>query len=109
MEGDIILLTKEAKDKSKFRQSSKWKNWRKYLKGKRKVDEITNKPLYKGWQCHHLDMSSEHYTELYEDKFICVNRKTHDVIHWLFRYTNWKEVLYNLSKIMTEMEKYNER
>lgn len=101
-------MTKESKAKSKFRQSSKWKSWRKYLKGKRKVDEITGAPLYKGWQCHHLDMRPENYEDLREEKFICVNRQTHQMIHWLFRYRDWKRVLFKLSKLMTEMDKYRQ-
>lgn len=99
-------MTKESKAKTKFRSTSKWKNWRKYLKNKRKNDELTGSPLYSGWQCHHLDMSAEHYEDLREDKFCCLNRKSHDMIHFLFRYKNWKEILKNAEKILTKMEKY---
>lgn len=100
-------MTKEAKHKADFRKTSKWKNWRKYLKSKRKVDEITGKPLYKGFQVHHLDMRDDHYEELYEEKFACLNRKTHDVVHFLYRYDNWEDILENLKQLLYRMEEYN--
>lgn len=102
-------MTREAKHKANFRKTSKWKNWRKYMKSKRKVDEVTGKPLYKGWQLHHLDMRDEHYEELYEDRFCCLNRKTHDMIHWLYRYDNYDEILMNMKIIIQKMRKYNEQ
>ena len=101
-------MTDEAKKKASFRKTSKWKNWRKHLKTKRKTDEVTGKPLYKGWQCHHFDMRIENYEDLREEKFACLNKQTHEVVHWMFRYKNWKEIIYNLSKILTEMEKYRD-
>lgn len=99
-------MTEEAKLKRNFRATSKWKNWRKYLKTKRKVDEITGKPLYKGFQCHHLDMRIDNYTDLREDKFVVLNKTTHDVVHFLFRYSNWREILEKLYNILERMEKY---
>ena len=99
-------MTDEAKKKRNFRATSKWKNWRKYMKKKHKTDDITGRPLYKGFQVHHLDMRAENYEDLREDKFATLNKQTHDVLHWLFRYDNWRQILYNLSKMLTEMEKY---
>ena len=102
------ILTAEQKHKRDFRGTSKWKNWRKYLKNKQKVDQITGKPLLKGFNCHHLDMRDEWYEDLHEDKFICLNKQTHEVLHWLFRYRNWRQVLYNLSDYLSKMEQYRE-
>lgn len=100
-------MTKESKHKAEFRKTSKWKNWRKYLKTKRKVDECTGKPLLKGFQVHHLDMRDENYEDLREEKFSVLNRKTHDCIHWLFRYSNWREVMQKMADILERMEEYN--
>lgn len=100
-------MTKEQKHKSKFRQTSKWKNWRKYLKGKRKVDAVTGKPLLKGWNLHHCDMNDAHYENLVEDNFECLNKASHEMIHWLFRYKNWRELLTNIYRILEKMEKLN--
>lgn len=49
-------------------------------------DAITGKKLYKGWTLHHLDLNPENYNILDENNFIPLNKKTHDVIHFLVRY-----------------------
>ena len=60
------------KEKTKFRASSKWKKFRVFMKklfeGK---DAITGKPLYKGWNLHHLD--EKNYSDLKPEKFIPLN------------------------------------
>lgn len=102
-------MTKEAKLKTKFRQSSKWKNFRKYMKKRQGVDFVTQKPLLSGFQLHHEDMSAENYENLNPDNFVCLNRTTHKVCHWLFRYTNWREILSNLYIILEKMERLNKQ
>lgn len=100
-------MTNQQK-KSKFRSSSDWKKFRKEMYHKANgLDRITGKPLRKGWQLHHLDMKPENYAELIPEKFVCVNRTTHEMIHWLFRYRNWKQCLCNLNDIIAEMCYYN--
>lgn len=78
----------KAKDvKAKFRQSKEWKEFRKRIFDKQDgKDIITGKKLYKGFNCHHLDMSAENYDQLIEENFIAVNKTTHETIHTLFRY-----------------------
>lgn len=105
----IKPTTPEAKEKSKFRQSSVWKHFRYILKKERKVDQITGKPLYKGFQVHHLDMSLQNYKDLNPDKFRTYNRTTHEVIHWLYKYPNWEEVLENISRDLKIMDNLNHR
>lgn len=73
--------------KTKFRSSAVWKKFRSRLKSERKVDEITRKPLLKGFQLHHLDLDENHYEDISDEThFSCLNRQTHDMIHWLLRY-----------------------
>ena len=72
------------------------------------IDVITGKPLRKGWQLHHLDMELERYANLNPEKFICVNRQTHEMIHWVFRYQDWKQLLFNLSDVIAKMQFYKD-
>lgn len=99
-------MTKEAKHKQKFRSSAKWKKFRAYMKKKYKVDAITGKPLRAGWQLHHLDMSDDHYEDLEEENFICLNRNTHKIIHEIFRYDT-DQYLYNMNKYLCKMKELN--
>ena len=78
----------KAKDiKSKFRASKEWREFRKIIFDKQNgKDIITGKKLYKGFNCHHLDMSADNYDKLIEENFVAVNKNTHETIHTLFRY-----------------------
>ena len=102
-------MTNASKEKAKFRQSSKWYNFRKLMRKNNKVDYVTGYPLRKGWQLHHLDMSLEHYKLLDPINFTCLNRKTHDIVHFLFRYKNWRECLKHLEIVLSRMEELNNR
>lgn len=101
-------MTEAQRKKQKFRKSSKWTNFRKYLKNKQKTDFITKKPLLKGAQCHHLDMSEKNYEVLDEEKFVMLNRNMHKIVHELFRYyPKDHSILDRLKEILDEMERYN--
>ena len=75
------------KDKTKFRNSSKWKKFRLKLRTERKVDELTRKPLHNRWNLHHMDFDPNQY-ECIEDEshFLCLNQQTHEFLHWWMRY-----------------------
>lgn len=96
------------KEKTKFRASSKWKKFRvfmkKLFKGK---DAITGKPLYKGWNLHHLD--EKNYSDLKPEKFIPLNKKSHEMVHFLERYDNYEDVAANLVKYVKIMRAYKEK
>ena len=79
------------KEKTKFRSTSTWKKWRIHIKKLfNNKDAITHQPLHKGFNIHHLD--EPHYNDLKDEKFIPLNKQTHDVIHWLARYDNYEEI-----------------
>lgn len=101
--------TKQAKAKCKFRSSSKWKKLRDKLKKQRKLDELTMKPLRAGWNLHHLDMSESHYEDISnESHFSCLNRQSHECIHFLFRYyKDDHSILLRLKDILDRMERLN--
>lgn len=92
------------KEKTKFRSSSKWKDFRKRLGKERKLDEITKKPLLKGWSLHHLN--EKNYADLNPNNFTCLNSFTHKVVHWLERYDNYEEVLDNLKIVVERMKSF---
>lgn len=96
-------MTEAEKEKRKFRQSKEWKEFREVLKkqagGK---DAITQKPLRKGFQCHHRDLNKENYKNLIPEQFICCNIMTHDFIHWLYLY--YKADPSIIDRIKAEME-----
>lgn len=105
-------MSKAQNSKSKFRSTSKWKKFRKSLKEKRKLDEITLKPLYKGWNCHHMILDPKKYEDLTnEDNFATLNHNTHEFIHWAFN--NYKKdplfldrVKYVLDDMLIKNEKF---
>lgn len=94
------------KEKTKFRSTPKWKKFRLFMKNKQQVDAVTKKCLYKGWNLHHLD--ERHYDDLNPEKFACLNRMTHDVVHWLERYDNYEEICQNLITLIRKMKEYKE-
>jgi len=74
------------KEKSRFRYSDEWKAFRLLCKRKSGgVDYITGEPLQRGWELHHLDLSSDGYTKIGNvQDFICVNHTTHTYLHYLY-------------------------
>ena len=100
----------KAKDaKAKFRQSKEWKEFRKRIFDKQDgKDIITGKKLYKGYNVHHCDMSTENYDKLIEENFIAINKQTHDALHFLFRYYRTdKDILDRLKTILDRMNELN--
>lgn len=96
--------------KTKVRATKEWQEFRKEMYERSGgIDRITGKPLRKGWQLHHLDLNPDNYAILDSDKFVCVNRTTHEMIHWLFRYrSNWKQCMCNLADVIGEMCYFND-
>lgn len=68
------------------------------------LDAVTGKPLRPGWNLHHLNESR--YDDLKPEKFRCLNKQSHEAVHWLSRYQNYEEVATNLVAIVKEMKNY---
>ena len=101
----------KAKDiKAKLRQSKEWREFRKKIFDKQDgKDIITGKKLYKGYNVHHLDMSAENYDKLIEENFVALNKQTHEVLHFLFRYYQKdKTILDRLKTVLDRMNELNE-
>nr|DAW67878.1 MAG TPA: hypothetical protein [Caudoviricetes sp.] len=74
-----------AADRRKFLASPEWKAFRLTKQITQPTDEITGAKLYRGWNLHHLDLNSEHYDQLDPSHFACLNVKSHEVIHAIWR------------------------
>lgn len=93
--------------KAKFRQTKDWKTFRiKIAEKQDNKDIITGKPLRKGYNCHHLDMSAENYDQLTEENFIALNKQTHETLHFLFRYYQKDPTV--LDRLKTILDRMNE-
>lgn len=101
--------TKESREKSEFRKSLKWKRFRyEMLDYYENKDALTNKKLLKGWNLHHLCMKSEEYEKLSADRFRCLNKQSHEAIHFLYRYYDTDPtVIDRLKEILEEMKRLN--
>lgn len=96
-------MSKNSELKAKFRRSVEWKNFRKHMADLYdNKDAITGKPLRKGWNLHHLDMSVENYQDLDDDKFIPLNKATHEMLHQVFRYS------YAIDKLVYYVQKMDQ-
>ena len=83
-----MSLNEIQKAKKKFRQSSKWLKFRKYIADKfGKKDAISGFPLRKGWNLHHISLDEGKYEDItVEDNFIPLNKQSHEVLHICYKY-----------------------
>ena len=71
------------------------------------IDPITKHKLYKGWNLHHRHVSAD--TDEYQDisneeHYICLNKQTHEFLHWLYRY--WKNDPEILKRLEIELKQW---
>lgn len=88
-------------EKSKFRETTPWINFRhdcyidhietKVLKSgevrQKEIvanDPLTLRPLNKNYQLHHCDLDNKNYTNLERSHFLALNPQSHDVLHWVY-------------------------
>mgnify|MGYP001772330782 CR=1 FL=1 len=100
--------TQKKKKKIKKKKTKKKKKKKEKARAKN-LDEITLKPLRKGWQLHHNCLDEKEYENM-SKSFLCCNNLTHKFIHWLYTYYKTdKQILCRIKKEMKQMEKENER
>ena len=94
--------------KDEVRRSKEWKELRKKIQSQYNgKDPITSSKLYKGFNVHHLDMSIENYDNLSMDRFVPLNKMTHDTIHFLYRYYRKdKHILERIREVLERMLEY---
>ena len=94
-------------EKSKFRTTSVWKEFRKRFIGK--VDPVTLKKLPKRFNLHHMDLCPKNYTDLKANKFVALGNKPHEIIHYLYGYYRYdKDILKRIKKILDLMVEIND-
>lgn len=71
-------------EKSKFRETTVWKEFRNLFKGSK--DPITLKKLPKRYNLHHMCLDAKEYTNLKKDRFIPLGSQCHDFLHWCYGY-----------------------
>lgn len=98
-----------ARKKKNFRNSKAWKTFRHNMNVKDKgKDYITGSRLLKGYELHHLDLNPEHYQNLDEENFVSVNKMTHTVIHWIYRYYEKDEkIMERIREVLDKMIEIN--
>lgn len=76
------------KDRKKFLSSKEWKDFRQKIASRDlRKDYITQSKLRTGFQCHHLNLNKDEYSDLdNKDNFISLNKKTHEFLHFIFEY-----------------------
>ena len=99
------------KDKRRFRDSKKWKDFREHMKTlQNETCQITGARLTKLWQLHHLNLDETKYDELIDENFVCLSWNMHKVVHALFVKSKpraWRSRVLNLIRILKKMEKLN--
>ena len=95
--------------KDKFRSSPEWRQFRIDMQSRgRGVDALTLKPLRKGWNLHHLDMQEQNYAVLEPERFRCLNKSSHELVHTLYRYYRKDpSILKRLGELMELMFELN--
>lgn len=99
------------KDKRRFRDSKKWKDFREHMKTlQNETCQITGARLTKLWQLHHMDLDESNYENLVDENFVCLSWNMHKVVHALFVKSKpraWRSRVLNLIRILKKMEKLN--
>lgn len=92
-----------------FRKSERWKKFRAKCRRHCSKDFITNKPLTRTWNLHHLDMNMDRYDNLSEiERFLPLNQRTHEALHTIFNiYRHDPKVIERLVRVMDRMLKYS--
>lgn len=110
-----------GEQKGVFRKTSIWREFRKkfYVKetkvlknGKKRDvpnnDILTQKPLTKTFNLHHVNLDPKKYTDLKNGVFWPLNSESHSTLHWIYsRYCKDPTFLKRLCDLVEEMYKIN--
>ena len=100
-------MNDKQKSKRNFRNSKKWKDFKREMKSKcAGIDAVTLHKLRKGYNLHHRNLDEKQYENLRGDWFLCCNNLTHKVIHWLWTYYKTDPAI--IDRLREEMEKMQE-
>lgn len=105
-----MSLNETQKAKKRLRQTKAWKQLRHNKNVEQKgIDPITLGKLSKTCNLHHLDLDEENYSKIdNKDNFILLNKVTHDMIHWLYKYQSKdKQFIDRLMEVVNRMIELN--
>lgn len=102
-------LGKNQYRKAKVRNTPEWRQFRILLQEHfNGLDALTLKKLRLGWNAHHMDMSLENYDLLELNRFVPLNKASHNLIHILYRYyKNDESILQRLKEILDKMLEFD--
>ena len=99
------------KEKTKFRSTKAWKEFRARMREKQKTDPVTGAKLTRNANLHHKLLDEARYTDISDEShFVFLNQATHKVVHFLFlksKPKEWRNRLERLIPILEEMERLN--
>lgn len=95
--------------KAKVRATPEWRQLRIDLSDEYwNYDPITNKPLRKGFNVHHMRLDPEKYGDLEQRYFLPLNKQTHEFLHWAYRYArNDEDFMKRLCYFVGQMVELN--
>lgn len=103
-----MALNKTQKMKRDWRKSKAWKDFRHEMNVRQKgIDPITGRKLTKGSNLHHKILTSDEevYTDISDpDKYIMLNKTSHDVIHFCLRYVKMTHDMSIIDRLYKEVE-----
>lgn len=92
-------------EKANFRRSKKWKDFRETFREDK--DALTGKKLSTRFNLHHMDLNSEHYTDISKrENYLPLNKKSHDAIHFLYTYYKKDRII--ISQLEAILERMKE-
>lgn len=106
----------DSKEKTKYRRTHQWKNWRSFLIKKRENRcDICGMKHKTGLQVHHCDEA--HYTDLREQKFAVLCKRCHQLVEQLISrkeldivaFCENLKIIFEKSKSFEKMSKDNNR
>lgn len=103
------MTTSNQSWKKRFRQTKRWKEFRKRMKERDQTDFVTGAKLTPLFNLHHLRMTSkeEEYCDISnEDNFICLNQLTHKCLHFLWG-KDWKKRWERIGQLLERMDQIN--
>lgn len=96
-------------ERREFRKSKAWKKFRAKCRLHCSKDFITNKPLERDWNLHHLDTNHSRYDQITDmDRFVPLNPKTHELIHEIYKlYKRDPMSLTRIVQLIIKMDTYS--
>ena len=104
-------MSRNSEIKNAVRKTKEWKDFRKHLIEKQKIDPITGKPIRKGANLHHRCLDVNQYDNLDPERFVLLNRNSHSLLHMIYgderHRKDWRKIIDNLIEQCACMDKYN--